>query len=225
MTVNMLSGIIAVPIVMRLQRQAGSVRVWVSALLALDALVFLGMRSAPSLSALFALRMLDGALHLPAITLLMVAANRMAGPRRGGSLGLLGIQSHDRRRHRVTARRPAGRSLAAARVRRRRGDLRVAALISLGISLPRDEQTRHRKSSLRMEHADPAGVGSAHVRVHGSIRDRRVREHVHAVSRRCASCERLAAWNADGAVSGAVRAALLAGRTVWQVGLAGIARW
>ena len=90
MTVNMLAGILAVPVVMRWQRRGGAVRWWLAALLLADAAVFLAMGAAPSLAALLWLRALDGALHLPAITLLMVAANRLAGPRRGGSLGLLG---------------------------------------------------------------------------------------------------------------------------------------
>jgi MFS family permease len=141
MTVNMLSGIVAVPIVMRLQRQFGSVRVWVSVLLALDALVFLGMRAAPSLSALFALRILDGALHLPAITLLMVAANRMAGPRRGGSLGLLGsslmigVAIGSPLGGQLVDRSPLLVYLVGAAI------FVLAALVSLGISLPRAEQT------------------------------------------------------------------------------------
>lgn len=90
MTVNMLAGIVAVPIIMRLQRRTGAVRAWLSALLLADAAVFVAMGAATSLPMLMALRALDGALHLPAITLLMVAANRLAGPRRGASLGLLG---------------------------------------------------------------------------------------------------------------------------------------
>lgn len=142
MTVNMLSGIVAVPIVMHFQRRAGSVRQWVSALLLLDALVFLAMRAAPSLSVLLGLRVLDGALHLPAITLLMVAANRLAGPRRGGSLGLLGSSLMIG----VAIGSPLGGRLvdssaglvylvgAAAFL--------AAAVIAFGISLPRDEQTR-----------------------------------------------------------------------------------
>lgn len=141
MTVNMISGIMAVPIVLRLQRQFGSVRVWVAALLALDGLVFLGMRAAPSLNALLALRAIDGALHLPAITLLMVAANRMAGPRRGGSLGLLGsslmigVAIGSPLGGRLVDRSPMLVYLVGAVV------FMIAALISLGIELPRDEQT------------------------------------------------------------------------------------
>ncbi len=141
MTVNMISGIIAVPIVMRLQRHFGTVRIWVAVLLAFDALVFLGMRAAPSLSALFALRILDGALHLPAITLLMVAANRMAGPRRGGSLGLLGsslmigVAIGSPLGGRLVDRSPMLVYLVGAVI------FIAAALVSLCISLPRAEQT------------------------------------------------------------------------------------
>ena len=142
MTVNMVSGIIAVPIVMRLQRRAGSVRLWVATLLLLDALVFVGMRSAPTLTSLFALRILDGALHLPAITLLMVAANRLAGERRGASLGLLGsslmigVAIGSPLGGRLVDRSPDLVYLFGAVV------FVVASLISMGIALPRAEQTR-----------------------------------------------------------------------------------
>ncbi len=142
MTVNMLSGIIAVPLVMRLQRRFGSVSAWVATLLALDAIVFLGMRAAPSLSALLTLRVIDGALHLPAITLLMVAANRLAGPRRGGSLGLLGsslmigVAIGSPLGGRLIDKSPPLVYLVGA------GIFVVAALIALGIGLPREEQTR-----------------------------------------------------------------------------------
>lgn len=142
MTVNMLSGIIAVPLVMRWQRKVGSVRQWVAALLAMDAVVFLAMHEAPSLSALFALRVLDGALHLPAITLLMVAANRLAGERRGASLGLLGSSLMIG----VAIGSPLGGWLvdsgAGIVYLVGSGVFVLAALIALGISLPRAEQTR-----------------------------------------------------------------------------------
>lgn len=142
MTVNMLSGIVAVPLVMRWQRKVGSVRQWVSALLALDAVVFLGMHEAPSLSALFALRVLDGALHLPAITLLMVAANRLAGERRGASLGLLGsslmigVAIGSPLGGRLVDSGPGSVYLVGA------GIFVLAAVSALGIALPRSEQTR-----------------------------------------------------------------------------------
>ena len=139
MTVNMLSGIIAVPLVMRWQRRSGSVRVWVAVLLALDSIVFLGMRVAPDLETLLTLRAVDGALHLPAITLLMVAANRLAGQRRGGSLGLLGSS--------LMIGVAIGSPLGGRLVDRSPGLVYVvgaalfllAALIALGIALPRAE--------------------------------------------------------------------------------------
>ena len=89
MTVNMVAGMIAVPLLMRRLRRLGDLRWWLSALFLLDAVAFAGMGRAESLNALFAFRLLDGAVHLPAVTLLMVAANRAAGDRRGASLGAL----------------------------------------------------------------------------------------------------------------------------------------
>ena len=86
---NQLAGIIAVPVAMRWHRRLGSTRRWVIALLALDAVAFLGMWRADSLGALFAWRALDGIAHLPALTFLMIAANRAGGARRGASLGLV----------------------------------------------------------------------------------------------------------------------------------------
>ena len=142
MTVNMLSGIVAVPLVMRWQRRVGSVRQWVSALLVMDAIVFLGMRAAPSLESLFALRILDGALHLPAITLLMVAANRLTGPRRGSSLGLLGsslmigVAIGSPLGGRLVDRSPSLVYTVGAAL------FVLAAITSLGIALPRAEQAR-----------------------------------------------------------------------------------
>ena len=52
-------------------------------------MAFLGMGSARGLPALYAFRIMDGWFHLPAVTLLMVASNRLSGDRRGGSLGAL----------------------------------------------------------------------------------------------------------------------------------------
>jgi MFS family permease len=89
MTVNMFAGMIAVPLVMRRLRKLGDLRGWLVALFLIDAIAFYGMGRAPSLTALFAFRALDGAVHLPAVTLLMVAANRIAGDRRGASMGAL----------------------------------------------------------------------------------------------------------------------------------------
>jgi MFS family permease len=89
MTVNMLAGMIAVPLLMRRFRRLGDLRWWLATLFLIDALAFVGMGRASSLGALFTFRFLDGAVHLPAVTLLMVAANRAAGDRRGASLGAL----------------------------------------------------------------------------------------------------------------------------------------
>lgn len=89
MTVNMMAGVLAVPVAMRAVRVGNRLRSWIVIALAIDAVAFLGMWFAPSLTALYAFRILDGAVHLPAITMLMVASNRLAGERRGGALGAL----------------------------------------------------------------------------------------------------------------------------------------
>ena len=89
MSVNMLAGMLAIPVLMRRLRVLGDLRLWLAGLFLVDAIAFMGMGSASSLSALFAFRALDGAVHLPAVTLLMVAANRAAGEKRGASLGAL----------------------------------------------------------------------------------------------------------------------------------------
>lgn len=88
-SLNQLTGIIAVPFAMRLHRKYPDTRMWVVGLLALDALSFVGMGAADSLGALFAWRALDGIAHLPAVTFLMIAANRAGGARRGASLGVV----------------------------------------------------------------------------------------------------------------------------------------
>ena len=89
MTVNMIAGMISVPVVMRFARRSERLRWWIVGALALDAVAFVGMGLAASLPALYAFRVLEGAAHLPAVTLLMVASNRASGERRGGSLGAL----------------------------------------------------------------------------------------------------------------------------------------
>lgn len=90
MTVNMIAGMVTVPLAMRaLRHTAGNVHRWAMLALLIDAAAFAGMAFAPSLPALYAFRVLDGAVHLPAITLLMVASNRLTGAHRGGSLGAL----------------------------------------------------------------------------------------------------------------------------------------
>jgi MFS family permease len=87
MAINMLTGIVAVPVVMVLVRRFPRLVVWIAGLLLADAALFVAMGAATSLAQLLALRALDGAVHLPAVTLLMVAANRAAGRRRGATLG------------------------------------------------------------------------------------------------------------------------------------------
>lgn len=88
-SLNQLAGIAAVPVAMTLHRRWPQTRRWVVSLLALDAVAFLGMGAADTLGALFAWRALDGVAHLPAVTFLMIAANRSGGERRGASLGLV----------------------------------------------------------------------------------------------------------------------------------------
>lgn len=88
-SLNQFAGILAVPFAMVLHRRYPATRLWILGLLAVNAIAFLGMREADSLGALFAWRALDGAAHLPAVTLLMIAANRAGGRRRGASLGVV----------------------------------------------------------------------------------------------------------------------------------------
>lgn len=87
MTVNMVAGMLGVPFAMRMARRGHDVRRWIAAALVLDALAFVGMRVAPSLPLLYVFRLMDGAVHLPAVTLLMLASNRVSGDARGGTLG------------------------------------------------------------------------------------------------------------------------------------------
>lgn len=89
MTVNMLAGMVAVPVMMRRLRSLGDLRPWLALFFLFDAAAFVGMGRATSLGALMAFRVLDGAVHLPAVTLLMVAANRAGGERSGASMGAL----------------------------------------------------------------------------------------------------------------------------------------
>lgn len=89
MSVNMIAGMVAVALLMRRLRRLGDLRWWLAGFFLVNALAFFGMGRADSLGALFAFRLLDGAVHLPAVTMLMVAANRAAGDRRGASLGAL----------------------------------------------------------------------------------------------------------------------------------------
>ncbi len=89
MTVNMVAGMLVVPLLMRRLRRLGDLRWWLAGLFLIDSVAFVGMGRASSIGGLFAFRILDGAVHLPAVTLLMVAANRAAGDKRGASLGAL----------------------------------------------------------------------------------------------------------------------------------------
>jgi 1-acyl-sn-glycerol-3-phosphate acyltransferase len=88
-SLNQFAGILAVPLTMSLHRRWPQTRRWVVGLLLLDAIAFLGMGAAASLGQLFAWRALDGIAHLPAVTFLMIAANRSGGERRGASLGIV----------------------------------------------------------------------------------------------------------------------------------------
>jgi 1-acyl-sn-glycerol-3-phosphate acyltransferase len=88
-SLNQLAGIIAVPFAIALHRKYRATHTWILVLLLVDAVAFLGMRSAPNLTALFAWRALDGMAHLPAVTFLMIAANRAGGQRRGASMGVV----------------------------------------------------------------------------------------------------------------------------------------
>jgi len=87
--VNMATGILGVPIALALFRRRPNLRAWLVGLLLVDACAFLGMNAARSVGALLAWRALDGVVHLPAVTLLMVAANRLAVEKRGATLGLV----------------------------------------------------------------------------------------------------------------------------------------
>lgn len=89
--INMATGIIGVPITMVLFRRRPGLRLWLVGSLLIDAVAFLGMNTAHSVPTLLAWRALDGIAHLPAVTLLMVAANRLAGEKRGATLGLVAM--------------------------------------------------------------------------------------------------------------------------------------
>lgn len=90
MSVNMLAGMLAVPLVLRaVKRSGGNAARWAAVALAVDALAFVGMAWAPSLAWLMTFRVLDGMAHLPAITLLMVSGSRLHGAARGGTMGSL----------------------------------------------------------------------------------------------------------------------------------------
>jgi MFS family permease len=87
--INMATGIVGVPIAMTLFRRRPNLRAWLVGALLINAIAFVGMNAATSVPALLAWRAIDGVAHLPAVTLLMVAANRLAGEKRGATLGLV----------------------------------------------------------------------------------------------------------------------------------------
>jgi len=87
--INMATGIVGVPIALAMFQRRPNLRPWLVGSLLVDAAAFLGMNAARSVPALLAWRALDGVAHLPAVTLLMVAANRLAGEKRGATLGLV----------------------------------------------------------------------------------------------------------------------------------------
>lgn len=89
MTVNMLTGMVGVPVVMSGVRRGAPVRAILAGLLLAGAVSFVGMGAAWSVGSLLLIRAAEGAVHLPAVTLLMVAANRLAGERRGATLGAI----------------------------------------------------------------------------------------------------------------------------------------
>jgi MFS family permease len=91
MSVNMIAGMLGVVLVMRLFVRRFDLRGLLVGLLLLDAVALLGMGRASSLLELLSYRAIDGLVHLPAVTLLMVAANRSSGEDRGATLGTLAM--------------------------------------------------------------------------------------------------------------------------------------
>lgn len=90
MTINMVFGMLGVPFTMRaVNRPGASTRAWLTSLLVADAVAFVGMMLAPSLGFLYVFRALDGYAHLSAVSILMVASNRLSNEGRGGALGAL----------------------------------------------------------------------------------------------------------------------------------------
>jgi MFS family permease len=90
MSVNMMAGVLAAPVVVRLAPRAGGHARWLMGALAVDAAAFWLMGRSESLGALMAWRVVEGAAHLSAVTLLFAAANAAAGARRGVVMGLMG---------------------------------------------------------------------------------------------------------------------------------------
>lgn len=90
MTINMIAGMLGIPFTMRaVNRPGANVRGWLTWLLLADVAAFAAMMLAPNLPVLFAARLLDGYAHLSAVTILMVASNRLSGATRGGAMGAL----------------------------------------------------------------------------------------------------------------------------------------
>ena len=90
MSVNMVAGIAAAPLVIRLSRLTGGPSRWLVGALALDGAAFWMMGQCVTVTAVMAWRAVEGAAHLSAVTLLMVGGNRLAGERRGAVMGLMG---------------------------------------------------------------------------------------------------------------------------------------
>ena len=138
------------------------------------------MGSASSLSALFAFRALDGAVHLPAVTLLMVAANRAAGDRRGASLGalasalMLGITVGSPLGGWLVERGPdtVYRVGAAVFV------LAAIACLAAPVSDVAHDQPANR---YRFQWRRAGILGAVRLRVHGPLQHRDLRVDVHAL--------------------------------------------
>lgn len=91
MSINMIGAIAALPLIARFSDRAGSRRMVIATALLLDAVLFLGMSRAASLPVVLALRALEGATHMLAISSLMaMAADGSAPNRRGRMMGLIG---------------------------------------------------------------------------------------------------------------------------------------
>lgn len=90
MAVNMMAGVIAAPLVVRVANLSGGPSRWLPAMLALDGAAFSLMGMSESIAELMAWRVVEGGAHLSAVTLLMASANRVGGRRRGMVMGLMG---------------------------------------------------------------------------------------------------------------------------------------
>jgi MFS family permease len=90
MSVNMMAGVLAAPLAVRLASWAGGHTRWLMGALTVDAAAFWFMGRSESLGGLMGWRVVEGAAHLSAVTLLFAAANAVAGARRGAVMGLMG---------------------------------------------------------------------------------------------------------------------------------------